>query len=184
VTLTRSEQMSRIRGRDTKPEYVLRRELWRQGVRYRVNARTPSGRADVVFFRDRVAVFVDGCFWHGCPQHYVRPRSQSTFWGAKLAANFERDHRQTVALEAAGWRVLRFWEHEVFEDLPHIIGVVVAARRSRRTPSRRFLWRVSAALGLRRPKGYERWTLRHLRFPARSRVILRRRTTHKWRKSS
>jgi DNA mismatch endonuclease, patch repair protein len=115
--LNRSEQMARIRGSDTSPEVALRRALWARGLRYRVKARTPGGRPDVTFSKQQVAVFIDGCFWHGCPLHYARPRSRQDFWSAKLAENIDRDCRQSTALQAAGWCVVRLWEHEVILDL-------------------------------------------------------------------
>lgn len=124
--LSRSDQMARIRGKDTTPEMRLRRALFAQGMRYRIDFKTPHGRADVVFTRRRIAIFVDGCFWHGCPEHYVRPRSRTEFWSGKLRGNVARDQRQTRALEASGWRVLRLWEHEVFEDLAGAVDRVAA----------------------------------------------------------
>lgn len=109
--------MARIRGFDTSPELTLRRALWNQGLRYRVKLRTVGGVPDVAFPAARVAVFIDGCFWHGCPLHYARPRSNESFWSAKLVTNIERDCRQSRALEAASWWVLRLWEHEVLLEL-------------------------------------------------------------------
>ncbi len=86
------------------------------GMRYRLGSRLP-GRPDFVFSRHRIAVFVDGCFWHGCPLHYQAPKSRAEFWRRKLVANRTRDQRIDAALSVMGWRVLRFWEHEVIEDL-------------------------------------------------------------------
>lgn len=128
----RSKMMSRIRSRDTKPELILRQALWRRGLRYRVNFKTPAGRADLAFPARSVAVFVDGCFWHGCPEHYVKPRNDASFWKSKLQENVARDERQTYWLEHNGWCVLRFWEHEVYVDLARVVGVVCDAvgRRS------------------------------------------------------
>src|SRR5262245_56530052 len=117
MALTRSEQMARIRAKDTSPERLLRCALWRAGLRYRLHRRTETALPDLVFRRDRVVVFVDGCFWHGCPEHYVRPRSRGEFWDTKLARNVERDRAQTRDLEARGWRVCRIWEHAVFENV-------------------------------------------------------------------
>jgi DNA mismatch endonuclease (patch repair protein) len=82
-----------------------------------------------VFLRQRVAVFIDGCFWHGCPEHYVRPRTQEKFWCDKLRANFERDRRQTRALLDQGWHVLRFWEHEAQNDCTTVCDSIAAALR-------------------------------------------------------
>ena len=112
--LTRSEVMSRIRGRDTGPELALRRALWATGLRFRAQWRHPfAGRIDVAFPRLRIAVLVDGCFWHGCPAHGVQPKTNSAFWTGKLANNQARDARQTLALVRSGWMVVRCWEHEV-----------------------------------------------------------------------
>jgi DNA mismatch endonuclease (patch repair protein) len=126
MALSRSEQMSRIRGTNTTPERLLRQALWAAGLRYRLNGRTSSGRPDLLFAGAKVAVFIDGCFWHGCPAHYVRPRTREEFWSAKLRGNVERDQRQTASLEAEGWRVLRIWEHEVVEDVRATVNRVRA----------------------------------------------------------
>ena len=141
MPLSRSEQMARIKGQNTRPETLLRSELWRRGLRYRLGARVPVGRPDLVFPGQRIAVFIDGCFWHGCPIHYVRPRSQASFWTDKLRANVERDRRHTLMLESHGWLVCRLWEHEITNDLALAadrIVAVVRGRVARRRPS----WRV------------------------------------------
>jgi len=108
------------RSRDTRPEVLLRSALHRHGLRfrkeYRIRNADRSCRADVVFTRQRLAVFVDGCFWHGCPEHGRVPRSNNDYWRAKLARNRERDHATNAALVAEGWRVLRLWEHEGVEN--------------------------------------------------------------------
>ncbi len=114
----RSYNMSRIRSRDTKPEIRLRKLLWLCNLRgYRLRTRLP-GRPDVVYRRARIAIFVDGCFWHGCPHcnDGRQPESNTNYWSAKLAANRNRDVRRTLELEALGWRVVRFWEHEVIRS--------------------------------------------------------------------
>jgi len=108
--------MRAVRRRDTKPERELRSALHRRGLRFRVDyAISVDGRSprpDIAFTRDRIAIFVDGCFWHGCPEHAQRPKSNTAYWGPKLARNVERDAEQTAKLEGAGWTVLRVWEHE------------------------------------------------------------------------
>jgi DNA mismatch endonuclease (patch repair protein) len=108
--------MRAIRRRDSAAELALRSELHRRGLRFRVDYPVPvegrSPRPDVVFTRAKLAVFVDGCFWHGCPEHGSRPSENVAYWSSKLARNVERDREQNARLEAAGWRVLRFWEHE------------------------------------------------------------------------
>ncbi|MRJ75460.1 DNA mismatch endonuclease Vsr [Aeromicrobium sp. SMF47] len=115
------------KGRDTKPELAVRRLLHAQGLRYRVNVRPlPEVRrtGDVVFTKKRLVVFIDGCFWHGCPEHYTAPRSSTEYWGAKVRDNMERDADTNARLRAAGWVVLRFWEHE---DPSAVSAAVVAA---------------------------------------------------------
>ncbi len=115
VALTRSENMRRIRSVDTAPELIVRKALTAAGVRYQLHRKTPGGKADLVVPGKRFALFIDGCFWHGCPEHYVHPRSNWAFWDKKLRENVDRDRRQARALKAEGWRFLRVWEHEVIE---------------------------------------------------------------------
>lgn len=110
-----SARMSRLRRRDTAPEIAVRRLLHALGLRYRVAHAVPGLRRrtiDVAFTRQRVAVFIDGCFWHGCPQHGTQPRANSEWWRTKIARNKARDADTTEVLNAAGWVVLRFWEHD------------------------------------------------------------------------
>jgi len=108
------------RRRDTGPEKAFRSELHQRGFRFRVDFPIPvsgrSPRADIAFTRKRVAVFIDGCFWHGCPEHSQRPKTNSGYWGPKIARNIERDREQTVRAETAGWRVIRIWEHEGLDE--------------------------------------------------------------------
>lgn len=122
--LSRSSNMSKIRGRDTAPEILLRKTLWHRGFRFRVNFKVEGTRPDIVFTSRKLVVFVDGCFWHGCPQHYVMPRTRFEFWSEKLVSNTMRDRKQTVALIESGWRVLRFWEHEVESALSQVVTQV------------------------------------------------------------
>ncbi|WP_422630307.1 very short patch repair endonuclease [Rhodococcus sp. (in: high G+C Gram-positive bacteria)] len=110
-----SARMSRQRRRDTAPEVALRRELHRRGVRFFVDRAPLPGlrrRADLVFPRHRVAVYVDGCFWHRCPVHATDPKNNAEWWSAKLAGNTARDRDTDARLEEAGWIVVRVWEHE------------------------------------------------------------------------
>lgn len=109
----RSEMMSRIRGKNTIPEINLRSAAWALGLRYRLHRRLGTTRPDMIFIGAKVAVFVDGCFWHGCPAHCVMPKNNREFWQKKLSRNIQRDAEATLALTAAGWHVLRFWEHEI-----------------------------------------------------------------------
>ena len=128
----------RVTGRrDTKPERAVRTLLHRAGLRYRVDYRVGAGRSaprpDIVFTRQRVAVFIDGCFWHQCPEHGVMPASNRDFWEPKLRANVQRDRRQTAQLEEDGWLVIRVWEHEAPDEAAQRIGRAVRARASTRT---------------------------------------------------
>jgi DNA mismatch endonuclease (patch repair protein) len=125
MPLTRSENMSRIRARDTEPEVALRKALWARGIRYRANYRTPGGKADLAIPGRKFAVFVDGCFWHGCPEHFVRPRSSKAFWDNKLRENVDRDRRQTRKLLEQGWTCVRVWEHELRESLDAVVSLVL-----------------------------------------------------------
>ena len=104
--------------RDTPCELALRSAAHRRGLRFRVDWPLPGTRrrADLAFTRARVAVFVDGCFWHGCPLHGTWPKVNARWWRDKITTNVQRDRATTAALEAAGWRVLRFWEHEDMSD--------------------------------------------------------------------
>lgn len=120
------------RRRDTKPELAIRSLLHARGFRYRVDlaikleSRRPV-RPDIVFTRARVCCFIDGCFWHGCEHHGRRtPGANAEYWSAKIARNAERDAEQQHALEASGWTVLRFWEHE---DPVHVADTISEAVR-------------------------------------------------------
>jgi len=119
---------------DTTPELCLRRALAALGLRYRVGVRPePALRrhADVVFRRARVAVFVDGCFWHGCPRHFRGARCNAGWWKAKIAANRARDRATTTALRRQGWIVLRMWEHRDPGAFARRVATVVAERAGR-----------------------------------------------------
>jgi DNA mismatch endonuclease (patch repair protein) len=111
-SLSRSENMARIRGRDTAPEVRLRRLLRRAGLRPRVHPRLP-GAPDMAFVRRRLTIFLDGCFWHGCPQHYIAPKTRFSFWLKKLGMNVERDVDVDADLATRGFQVLRVWQHEL-----------------------------------------------------------------------
>jgi DNA mismatch endonuclease (patch repair protein) len=118
---------------DTRPERSLRSVLHARGMRFRkdlrVDLRGLRVRVDVAFPRAKVAVFVDGCFWHSCPTHGTQPRANKSFWAAKLKRNVERDRRVDQALAEAGWSVVRVWEHEPPEDAAKDIERIVAASR-------------------------------------------------------
>jgi len=124
------------RSKDTLAELAIRRALHAGGLRYRVNMRPiPSLRrtADVVFTRAKVAVFIDGCFWHACPTHYVEPKANVDYWRPKIERNRARDAETTSHLEEAGWIVMRFWEHQVPETVVKEIALAVRAARPKDT---------------------------------------------------
>ena len=126
--------MQRQPRRDTAPEVALRRLLHRRGLRYRVDAAPLGGlrrKADVVFLRERVAVYVDGCFWHACPQHATLPKANRSWWSDKLAGNVRRDRDTDERLERAGWAVVRVWAHEDAAEAADRIEAVVRGRRAR-----------------------------------------------------
>ena len=112
-----SKTMSKIRRRDTKLELKVRRELHRRGLRFRVDYAAVPGRPDIAFTRVMVAVFLDGCFWHGCPLHGTSPKSNADWWKAKITRNLERDARVRDQLEDLGWLVLRYWAHDDVDDI-------------------------------------------------------------------
>ena len=125
------DRMQRQARRDTRPEMALRRQLHAMGLRYRVDRKVIPGvqrRADIVFARARVAIFVDGCFWHSCPVHATKPKSNSDWWAEKLARNVSRDRNTDERLEAAGWTVVRIWEHEDPGAAANQISAVVQHR--------------------------------------------------------
>lgn len=122
----RSRLMALIKCRDTGPELRLRRALWATGLRYRLRPKLP-GKPDLAFLRAKVAVFVDGCFWHGCPLHGHQPKSNSGYWAPKLARTQERDRVANAALEEMGWFPLRVWEHETNAGLAACVARIVEA---------------------------------------------------------
>lgn len=130
----RRRNMQAIRSRDTTPEKAIRRLVHAKGLRYRTSARPlPDLRrtADMVFRPARVAVFIDGCYWHGCPEHYVSPKTNRGYWSGKVAGNMARDRDTDRRLEEAGWLVLRFWEHEEPALCAEDIAAVIRERRNR-----------------------------------------------------
>ncbi|MFI1160494.1 very short patch repair endonuclease [Streptomyces sioyaensis] len=132
---SRRRNMQAIRSRDTAPERLIRRLVHAQGLRYRVAARPlPDLRrtADMVFRPAKVAVFIDGCYWHGCPEHYVPPKTNSGYWSGKVARNMARDLDTNQRLRDAGWTVLRFWEHESPDDCALKIAATVSRLRENR----------------------------------------------------
>ncbi|MEU1860788.1 very short patch repair endonuclease [Streptomyces gardneri] len=135
TTASTSFRMSKQRSRDTGVEIALRRILHASGLRYRVHRRPLKGvrrEADIVFGPAKVAVFVDGCFWHGCPEHATWPKRNSGFWREKIEKNRARDANTDALLLEAGWASVRVWEHESADEAAARVKAVVAARRAMR----------------------------------------------------
>lgn len=134
-------RMARQARRDTAPELALRRALHAAGLRYRLGYPVP-GRprrtVDIAFTQARIAVFVDGCFWHGCPQHATWPVSNAAWWRDKIEANRSRDIDTDAALAAAGWTVVRVWEHDdPFAGLARVLQALGRGLAVRRAPTDR-----------------------------------------------
>lgn len=132
VTEGRGRNMRAIKRAGTKPEVALRSALHAAGLRFRKDLRLDLGgptkpRPDIVFTRAKVAIFVDGCFWHGCPEHSKRPTVNTGYWGPKLARNVERDRAYDAVLAEAGWTVIRVWEHEEIQQSVRRVRAVLEA---------------------------------------------------------
>ncbi|MET8993913.1 very short patch repair endonuclease [Amycolatopsis sp. NPDC004169] len=124
--------MSKQKSRNTGIEMALRKALHAAGFRYRVHRRPVKGvrrEADLVFGPARVAVFVDGCFWHGCPEHATWPKNNAEFWREKIETNRRRDADTDARLEEAGWLAVRIWEHETVEVAAERVVTAVRGRR-------------------------------------------------------
>jgi DNA mismatch endonuclease Vsr len=128
------KRMQATRQRDTTAELSIRRSIHGRGLRYSTHAKpitVSNRRADIVFRRAKVVVFVDGCFWHGCPIHATWPKANADFWREKIDANRKRDSDTNVQLTAAGWLVIRAWEHEVPETVAKQVANAVRRRTQR-----------------------------------------------------
>lgn len=127
--LATSRRMSIQRERDTACEVILRRALWRLGYRYRKHYRLPGMRReiDIAFIKHRLAILVDGCFWHACPEHGAIPRRNPEWWQEKLNANGARDRDTDARLQSLGWTVIRLWEHTALDDAVRTAPVVLEA---------------------------------------------------------
>lgn len=125
------DQMRRMPRKNTKPEVRLRRELHRRGLRFRIDYGELPGRPDIALTRAKVAVFIDGCFWHACPVHGSLPRNNREWWKAKLERNVARDREKDGALRSLGWLPLHYWEHDDVDEVADEIEEVWRASSSR-----------------------------------------------------
>jgi len=123
---TRSKVMSSIRNKNTKPELMVRKVLWSKGKRYRLHDRSVFGIPDISNKKKKIAVFIDGCFWHGCRRCYKEPTTNTLFWRAKIENNKKRRIKVRTRLRKNGWKVLEFWEHEIKANPPRIAARVLS----------------------------------------------------------
>ena len=120
----RSRIMSAIRSRNTRPEIRLRKTLWSMGLGgYRLNSRLP-GHPDILYTRYKLAVFIDGCFWHGCPEHYTIPEQNTAYWVAKIERTRQRDRQADEELAHQGYDVIRVWEHDIRSDVDAVARTI------------------------------------------------------------
>ena len=125
----RKRCMASVRTSGTAPEVKLRKELWKRGLRYRIKSKLP-GKPDILFPSCKLAIFVDGCFWHNCPVHGEIPKTNTSFWKKKIERNVERDKEVNALLQSQGWSVLRVWEHAINDSLDPIIMEISKRVRS------------------------------------------------------
>jgi len=128
TTLERSKLMSKIKGKDTKPEISFRKALWASGVRYRINVSKLPGKPDVVIEKRKMIIFIDGEFWHGYKWEEKKPKIKSNrdYWIKKIERNIERDIENNKKLRDLGYTVFRFWEHEIKKNLPNCLSQVLS----------------------------------------------------------
>lgn len=122
----RSEVMSKIRSKDTRPELVLRKKLWKMGLRYRINYKKAIGKPDIVFINKKIAVFIDGDFWHGYLWKAKGKVPKKKYWYEKIKKNVERDEQINRTLKKEGWIVIRFWEHDILKNAEKCVAKIVS----------------------------------------------------------
>lgn len=116
----RSKVMSKIKSKNTKPELKLRKALWAKGYRYRIHTKL-HGKPDITFPSRKIAIFIDGCFWHKCPKCYKKPKSNQKYWIPKIERNVERDKENIRNLKKLGWKTIRIWEHDIKKNIELVI---------------------------------------------------------------
>lgn len=126
----RKLNMSRIRGKDTSPELIIRKLLYSTGIRgYRIHYKLP-GKPDIVFTKKRLVIFIDGCFWHKCPIDFKEPETRKEFWMNKINSNVIRDQTVQNLLKSSGWTVIRIWEHEVKKNPREVVEKITNALKN------------------------------------------------------
>ena len=122
----RTYNMSKIRGKNTGPEIKLRKLLWSKGIRgYRIHFKLP-GKPDIVFTKKRIAIFIDGCFWHKCPVCFQEPETRKEFWIKKIRSNVDHDKKVNDLLQSEGWTIIRIWEHEIRKEPENAVKKIIA----------------------------------------------------------
>jgi len=122
---TRTEIMRKIRGKDTKLEKLARLNLWECGYRYRKNIQDLPGKPDLVFRKIKTVIFIDSCFWHGCPDHLRMPKSNEDYWKIKINRNKKRDEIVNQEYKKLGWRIIRIWEHDLISSFERTMSKVI-----------------------------------------------------------
>ncbi len=120
----RSRVMASIRGKNTKPELIIRKLLWSMGKRYRIHDKSVYGTPDISHKTKRVAIFIDGCFWHGCRKCYIQPKTNTVFWKKKIERNHKRRADVKHDLKRKNWKILPFWEHEVYKNPQKVVNEI------------------------------------------------------------
>lgn len=129
----RSENMRAIRSKGTSLEAKVSKELWRIGYRFRRNVKGMYGKPDFAIKKYKLVVFIDSCFWHGCPIHYRIPKSNEEYWRSKIERNKQHDSLVTCYYEESGWTVIRIWEHQIKDDFNGVIARIVDAVEDRKS---------------------------------------------------
>lgn len=121
--------MSRVKNKDSGIEIIFRKELWKNGFRYRKNSSKYFGKPDIVLRRYKTVIFIDSCFWHGCPKHLRMPSSNQRYWKAKIIRNKERDKDINSYYRKNNWRIIRLWEHNILKNLKKCTKLIEDALR-------------------------------------------------------
>ncbi|ANE45246.1 DNA mismatch repair protein Vsr [Paenibacillus swuensis] len=129
----RRKNMQNIRSKGTKLEERISKTLWRHGVRFRKNSKSLPGRPDISIKKYKIVIFLDSCFFHGCPEHYIAPKTNPEYWVPKIERNRRRDQQINEIYTNMGWKVMRFWEHEVKRNLESVVDMIVTSIKERKS---------------------------------------------------
>lgn len=126
----RSEIMSKVRNKDSKIEILFRKEIWKEGFRYRKNPANYFGKPDLVLKKYKTVIFVDSCFWHGCKRHCELPKTRKKFWENKISGTIKRDKKVNLHYKKKGWKTIRVWEHSINKTLDDSVNRVIASLKN------------------------------------------------------